>query len=201
MRSIVLSILLILVTIHVPAQNRASSSPAPDLEVLQKKWRVDFRNKALERDVVAEAAARAGEDEQRREIERTNELLRERGMPTKDVPVRPLRRDTERPGNTVSYSYTVKLRNRGKIGIRSIEWEYVFLEPGTKEELSRRRFSSNSTIGPGRTKSLVVRSAIPPTGTIDAGNVDRKPEERYLEQIVIVGVEYSDGSRWPALPI
>ncbi|MGD9588575.1 MAG: hypothetical protein AB7Q37_04155 [Pyrinomonadaceae bacterium] len=198
MRSIVLSILLILVTIHVPAQNGAPSSPDPDLEVLQKKWRVEFRNKALERDLVAEAAERTREDEQRREIERTNELLRERGMPTKDIPVRPLRRDNERPGNTVSYSYSVKLRNRGKIGIRSIEWEYVFLNPETKEELGRRRFSSNSTIGPGRTKNLVVRSAIPPTGTIDAGNVSQKREDRYLEQIVIVGVEYADGSRWPA---
>ncbi|MBK9153924.1 MAG: hypothetical protein IPM25_06860 [Chloracidobacterium sp.] len=198
MRSIVLSILLILVAVHIPAQSPASSSPEPDLEVLQKKWRVDYKNKALERDIVSEAAERAREDAQRREIERMNEILREQGMPTKDIPVRPLRRDTGRPGNTVAYTYSVKLRNRGKIGIRAIEWEYVFLDPGTKEELGRRRFSSKSTIGPGRTKSLVVRSTIPPTGTIDAGNVNQKREDRYLEQIVIVGVVYADGSRWPA---
>jgi len=46
-------------------------------------------------------------------------------------------------------------------------------------------------------RKLAVRSAIPPTGTIDVSKSAKKSPEKYTEQIVIVHVDYSDGTKWP----
>jgi hypothetical protein len=41
-----------------------------------------------------------------------------------------------------------------------------------------------------------MHSAIPPTGTIDAAKSDAKKPEKYTEQIVILTVDYADGTKW-----
>lgn len=189
-------ILLLVFGVYGTAQTSTPSHSDPEIVVLEKKWRVNVRVRSLERDIVQETKDREMEEERRRQVQRTNDTLRELEMPTRDLPTRPLRNEPA-TGPTLTYIYEVKVRNDSKKKVVSLVWEYVFLEPGTEQEVGRRRIESKVSIGAGRTRNLVAGSAIPPTGTVDAASTDAKSGERYLEKIVIVSVEYADGSRWP----
>ena len=179
------------------AQTLSNQSSGPNVTVIQKKWRLEVRNPALEKDPLKEITEHEKEVRQRIETERLNEKLREQGMPTNErSPV--LRPDTTRRGLSAEYIYEVKVRNTGKKGIRILTWDYVFFEPGTEREIGRRRFVSKVRIGSGRTRNVVMYSAIPPTGTVDASKADTKSGDQYSEQVVIQSVEYADGTVWQA---
>ena len=119
-------------------------------------------------------------------------------MPTKTTQISVPAPETGRRGLSVTYIYEVKVRNTGEKEIRTLIWEYVFFEPGTERELGRRRFVSRESIGPGKTRNLVLRSASSPTGTIDASKAGKKSRDEYSEQVVIQRIEYADGSVWQA---
>ena len=61
----------------------------------------------------------------------------------------------------------------------------MFFEPGTQREVGRRQFISKENIEPGKTKTLVIRTPLPPTDTIDSSKADKKSRNQYSEQIVI----------------
>ena len=189
------TILLVLFALCVSAQSPSSKTPPPDLTILEKKWGIDVRNPALERDPVQEMQDRDFQERQRIAQQRTNEVLSERGMPAQTSGV-PTARQTTSSGKTVLYVYEVKLRNTGAQGIRKVTWDYVFFEQGTETELGRRRFISKVNISPGGTTNVIVRAAVSPTGIIDARNAGKKPKDMYSEQIVIQRIEYADGTAW-----
>jgi len=136
-------------------------------------------------------------ERRRRDVDQTNDLLRAQGMPVRDVPAPELKSEpTSRREARAAYIYEIKVRNAGDKEIASVIWEYVFQEIGSDKEVGRRRFEGKETIARGKTRILVGRSAIPPTGTIDASKLKSKTAEKYAEKIVIVSVVYSDGSRW-----
>jgi hypothetical protein len=196
MKLLFASLLIVLVTGCIFAQ--APSGPA--LSVVKKKWSYEIRNPSLDQDPVQETADRQEAERQRLEIERRNEMLRARGMPTQPVPppLPPVRLETSRSREaTVTYTYLLTVRNNSNKPTNAVTWEYVFLESGTGKEVGRRRFVSRTHIRPGRSANLLVRSAIPPTGTVSAAESNLRTSGKYTEQAVIVAVEYSDGSKWP----
>lgn len=96
------------------------------------------------------------------------------------------------------YRYKVSVRNGGEKAIKSIDWDYVFLDPLTQAEVERHQFTSDGKIGPGKEKEFSVFHLAPPTRTVSAQTGSRKDAPPFLERIVLVRVEYADGTAWPA---
>ena len=191
-------LLLLLFALSASAQAVSNLSAGPEVTVIQKKWRIEVRNPALENNPRAQAE-RQKQEHERRATERINEELAQKGMPPQTTHVPEAVRDTEARGLSVAYIYEVKFSNTGPKGIRTITWEYVFLDPGTKREVGRRRFVSDVSIGRGKTQNVVMRSALSPTGTIAVTKAGKKSRDQYSEQVMIKSVEYADGSVWQAI--
>jgi len=196
MRFLCSMLLLFLFASWALAQASSDKSVPPDVTIVPKKWRIDVRNPALDRNPVADMQARQAADQIRRETERNNELMVERGMPAPTTQVPDANRNARRRGMLVTYLYEAKVTNNSEKVIRTLIWDYVFFEPGTENEVGRRRFVSKVNIGPGKTTNLVVRSLAAPTSTVDARVADKKPQEQYSEKTVIQSVQYADGSMW-----
>ncbi|HEX7314839.1 MAG TPA: hypothetical protein VF297_13010 [Pyrinomonadaceae bacterium] len=103
---------------------------------------------------------------------------------------------TERP--RFGYRYKVSVRNGGEKAIKSIDWDYVFLDPDTQAEIERHQFTSDEKIAPGKEKELSVFKLAPPTRTVSARATGRKDAPPFVERVVLVRVLYSDGSAWPS---
>jgi hypothetical protein len=94
------------------------------------------------------------------------------------------------------YRYAVKLRNNGNKVIKSIDWDYLFLDPDTSLVVSRHQFTSDDTIKPGKSKEISVIYLNPPVKTVSAKMLNKKNSANYKEQVVLVRIQYSDGSVW-----
>ena len=193
------SVLLLTFGLCCFAQGPSASPEASGLTVIAKKWHSELRNPALEGPF--EQDADNGLEQRRRvpDIERTNDKLRVPVMPAQDASSPEIEAPTSRNGASASYIYEVKLRNENKKDIAAVTWEYVFADLDTAREVGRRRFESRTPIGAGKTRNLTGRSAIPPTGTLDAASPSKKKSstpDHYSEKIVIVTIEYTDGSKW-----
>ena len=92
------------------------------------------------------------------------------------------------------FVYTVRVRNSGQRTIKSILWNYVFLDPNTGKELARHVFYSERQLAPGQTKTLIATSLRPPTRVITVEMLSSKEVETYREHVEIKQVEYADGS-------
>lgn len=95
------------------------------------------------------------------------------------------------------YRYKVSIRNGGQKAIKSIDWDYLFLDPETQAEVERHRFTSDDKIGPGKEKEISVFNLAPPTRTVSARASSRKDTPPFVERVILVRVEYADGSAWP----
>ncbi len=174
-----------------------SGQPAkPDVIILQKKWREEYRNAALEEDEFKIQKEREQQELARINLEKQNKINNQQGMPTKTAPAPKFsKRDS---GISVAYLYEVKFKNTGAKEIRTLTWEYVFFDLSTKQEVGRRRFTSTVRIGSGKTKTVVERSSSPPTGAIDASKAGKKSQDQYSEQVMVQSIAYADGSEWKA---
>jgi hypothetical protein len=94
------------------------------------------------------------------------------------------------------FIYKVELQNSGTKAVRAIDWDYVFLDANTQDELGRRQFSSLAKIAPGKTKELRFFIATPPTQKISVNSLDKSERANLHEAVVIVRIEYADGSVW-----
>ena len=187
---------LLFFTSVASAQVPSDKSATPDVIVLQKKWREEYRNAALEEDPFKAQSERDQEDRARINTDRQNEIKKQQGMPTTQPPDPKF--SNKARGTSVAYIYEVKFKNIGAKDIRALTWEYVFLDPATNREVGRRRFISKVRIGPGKTNNIVERSSSPPTGSIDAAKAGKKSQDQYAEQVIVQGIGYADGSEWKA---
>lgn len=188
--------IVFLCVVGVSAQASIDVPSAPKLEVMQKKWRLEVRNPALDEDPFRAVDQHNREESDRRENIRQNEIRAKMGKPAQLPPTYTRRNEPVPRDPWAEYVYEVKLKNVGEKAIRTVTWEYVFSEPDTQKEAGRQQFITKVTIDAGKTKNLVARSASPPTQTVDATKTDKKMRDRYAEQIVIVSVEYVDGTTW-----
>jgi hypothetical protein len=94
------------------------------------------------------------------------------------------------------YKYIVKLRNNGNKVIKSIDWDYLFLDPDTGATVSRHEFTSDDTIKPGKSKEISVLYLIPPVKTVSAKMLSKKNSAKFKEQVVLMRIQFSDGSVW-----
>lgn len=103
-------------------------------------------------------------------------------------------RKAERPRD--GYRYKVELANKGSKTISVVDWDYFFLDPNTQQVLARHQFTSEEKIKPGKSKELSVLYLTPPVKTVSAGMLAGKEPWRFLEQVVVIRIEYADGSIW-----
>lgn len=103
-------------------------------------------------------------------------------------------RDTDLPRD--GYRYVVTLRNDGGKTVKSIDWDYIFLDPLTQQEVARHQFTSDETIKPGKSKEFWVLYLIQPVRTVSARILNKKDSMPFTEQVVVARITYSDGSVW-----
>lgn len=187
---------LCLFTWCVSAQTLPNPSAGSKVTVIQKKWHSEVINPALDRDPLKANKDRQQEEIQQRADARENESRIQQGLPALPPRSNAPTPDAGPQRVTIAYVYEMTVRNDGEKPIRALTWNYLFFEPGTERVVGRRRFVSRVSIGPGKTRNVVFRSASSPTGTIDATKTGKKPRDQYAEQVVIESVEYTDGTVW-----
>lgn len=96
------------------------------------------------------------------------------------------------------FMYKTSIKNTGTKTIKTIDWDYIFLEPDTEHEIERRQFTNEEKISPGKTKELSVLFNRPPTRTISVYALGKNEQSSVNGRVVIVRIEYTDGSIWPA---
>jgi hypothetical protein len=96
------------------------------------------------------------------------------------------------------FTYKTTVRNLSNKTIKSIDWDYVFLDKSTNTELGRQQFTSEEKISPGKSKELIVAIRKPPTHTISVTALNKGEGESLVGHILILGVQYSDGTSWQA---
>ena len=101
---------------------------------------------------------------------------------------------TEMPRD--GYRYKVTLRNEGEKTIKSIDWDYYFVDPNTNQELSRHQFTSDETIKPGKSKEVSVLYLKAPVKTVDARSLKKSEKSAFTGQVVVARLLFSDGSVW-----
>lgn len=94
------------------------------------------------------------------------------------------------------FFYYLTVKNNGTKAIQEIDWDYVFFDAATGEELGRRQFSSVEKIGAGKTKELSFVLDVPPIRRISVYSLNRKERAGLVEDAVIMRVQFSDGTVW-----
>ena len=109
-----------------------------------------------------------------------------------------LAKQREKPPSQYYFIYKTKLKNHHKAAIVQIDWDHVFYERGTENEVGRQEFTSDEQIGPGKTKELTVTVTSPPAHTVSVTSLNLEDRDRFSEKIVLLRVKYADGHVWQA---
>lgn len=195
----ILNLLLLLLMLAGVASAQAVSNPpdAPGVAVIEKSWRREIRNLALDEDPFRANREQMELERAVKQNQRENATRANAGLPAVPPPTRaPSSRSGQSEPPTVEYVYRAKVSNTGTKAIRKLVWEYVFFDPSTQREVGRRRNETKVSIRPGKTSNVVGRSASPPAGIVNVSQTGKKPREQYSEQVVIQSIEYTDGSVW-----
>lgn len=94
------------------------------------------------------------------------------------------------------FIYRASLKNASTKEIVEIDWDYVFIDSATGQELGRHQFTSTKTIAPGKSKELSFMLSAPPTRRISVYALDKQERSGIADQVVVVRVRYSDDSVW-----
>ena len=100
-----------------------------------------------------------------------------------------------KPGR-YQFLYSAQVRNSGTKLITAVEWDYVFFDTNNHSEIGRRKFRSDQKIAPGKSKELKYFLTTPPTHTVSIHSLDKNERANLGEEVLIVRVEYADGSIW-----
>ena len=96
------------------------------------------------------------------------------------------------------FVYKVTVKNTGLKTIKAVDWDYVFLDGSTENEIDRQQFTSEESVDPGKTRVLTVVVDRPPTKTISVEALNKRERDTLGEKVVIMRIEYADGSVWQA---
>lgn len=94
------------------------------------------------------------------------------------------------------FIYKTTVKNVSDKPIKSIDWDYVFLDRTNETELGRREFTSEEKISPGKSKELTVTITKPPTQTISVTALNTGERKTLTEHVIIVRIDYADGTSW-----
>ena len=179
------------------SQTPPVSPDSQNVMVVQKQWSLQVRNPLLDEDPLQAINETQQAIRDRKETLRQESIRARQGLPPE---TRSVRVKTPEAGNpespTAAYLYEAKFKNNGGKAIQILVWDYVFFDRETEAEVGRLRFESKASISPGKTKLVIMRSVTPPTRSINAAQADKKPRDRFIEQVIIQEIQYADGSVW-----
>lgn len=192
MRAVVVLMSVLLAAAGARAQTIAAAEGPPDVQTVKYSWskeRIDW-----EKDPFGDTEGFG--------IDVRNRVSRERrsGSVLQERAARAQQAAKERAPEPPRYAFKYKLsvHNAGSKSIREIDWDYVFKDAATGEELGRRAFTSAEKLGPGKRKELSVFVSTPPTRRISVYTLGKRERDGLVEQVVIVRILYDDGAVWQA---
>jgi len=200
----VIGLLAVVSTASVSLAQNAEATPAPtDVEVLKFSWSKE--RIGWERDPFAGPVENYDEMRVRMRNERRIQEAKKGGS---SLEVDKITREAKADDANIErirqkappryvFMYKASVRNTGTKTIKAIDWDYIFLEPDTEHEVERRQFTSDAKIAPGKTKGLEVLIATPPTRTVSVYALGKDEQRSVRGRVVIVRIEYADGSVWP----
>lgn len=94
------------------------------------------------------------------------------------------------------FIYKTTVRNFSNKTIKSIDWDYIFVDGATETELGRQQFTSEEKIGAGKSKELSVTITKPPTQTISLTALNNNERDGLIGHVIVVRVDYADGTSW-----
>jgi hypothetical protein len=107
--------------------------------------------------------------------------------------------DAKHKGTTRSryvFVYKATVKNSSNKAIKSIDWDYIFLDRDTETEIGRQQFTSEEKISPGKTKELTITITKPPTQTISLTALNNNERGTLNGQVVLMRIDYADGTSW-----
>lgn len=200
MKTLCLMLLLFLssTTIAALAQTPAKSPETPGVAVLEVSWRKEVHNPMLDKDPFVHNREQWEREREQIAIDRINTIRAKQGRPTitsnRDKVTTPI--EVASDGPPTLYVYKAKVTNTESKTIRAVEWDYIFYDPDNKLEVGRHRHRSDVKIQPGKSAGLSARSLSPPTKVINISKTGKKVKDQYAERVVILRIEYADGSIW-----
>lgn len=205
---LLLLLLFVLLALIAPAQTPAAADgqTSPGVEVVKFNWSKERLN--WERDPFAgvienfdDARVRMRNEKRIEEAKRggnTSEVDRLKREARADDALIATRHRTK-PAR-YAFAYKASFRNHGPLAVKAVDWDYVFYDAATGEEIGRHQFTSEEKIGPGKSRELSVFIASPPTRTVSVYALNDKERESVRGQVMLVRVEYADGSVWQSAP-
>jgi hypothetical protein len=94
------------------------------------------------------------------------------------------------------FYYKVRLKNNATVSVTTVDWDYVFFERGTENEIGRQQITSEEQIAPGKSKELTVILTSPPTHTISVSSLNKNERDQLSEKVELVRIKYADGNVW-----
>ena len=178
----------------------ASAPPASGIEVVKYGWskdRIDWERDPFGGPVETfDDIRRRNADTRRVERARATGNMAEAAKVEREMRAEQVIR--ARPPKAPRYAFTYKLsvRNAGAKAIKEIDWDYVFFDAATGEELDRREFTGVERIAPGKGKELIFLVGTPPTNRISVHSLGKNERDGVREEVVVVRVLYEDGTVW-----
>ena len=201
MKALMTSVSVLLLTFAVNAQTSVPLHPH-DVSIVKFSWNKDKIN--WESNPFGGPNENFHEMQFRARAERTAADAKRAGRPDADKLAKDaqtdaaiIRAEREKKGPPrYVFFYQLTVKNNGTKAINEIDWDYVFFDAATGEELGRRQFTSVEKIGAGKTKELSFVLDVPPIRRISVYSLDRKERVGLSEDAVIVRVQFVDGTVW-----
>jgi hypothetical protein len=192
MRSIVVLLAVLFALTDASAQTPAATEGPPDIQMVKNSWskeRIGWEKDPFAAPVEDFNDMRGRVSRERR----TPSALEERSaVAEKAAKARPA------PPPRYAFNYKLSVQNAGSKAIKQIDWDYVFTDAVTGEELGRREFTSTEKINPGKRKELSVFAFSPPAKRISVYSLGKNERDGMVERVIVVRILYDDGSVWQA---
>lgn len=191
--------LLLIVALAASAPARAQETTAAGLEVVKHSWSKERLN--WERDPFSGVIENF--DDARVRMRNESRVARSKGTPEGDRIDREARADqsiiaAQHQSKPARYAFLYKasFRNTADRPTKTIDWDYVFTDAATGEEVGRHQFTSDEKIGPGKQGSVTIYIGAPPARTISVSSLNSKERDSINGRVEVVRVLYADGAVW-----
>lgn len=182
---VIVALISVLFTATTAAAHPAPLEQPPDIQIVKYAWakeRIDWEKTPFgRRTEISDIRSRRGSILEERQARETTK--------SKEKPAEPPR---------YVFQYKVIVFNDGPKAITEVDWDYVFTDAATGEELGRREFTSVEKIGAGKRKELLVVVSSPPTRRISSYTLGKNERDGLVERIIISRILYDDGTTWQA---
>ena len=201
MRSLCLILFLVSTAVVISGQSPAPSTNSSGIEVLKFSWskdRIGWENDPFRGPIenFDEMRARTRNEKRITDAKRGGSGGADQLKRVADADAANIASQHQATSSRYVFSYKANVRNLSSKTITSIDWDYVFLDKISNEELGRHEFTNDEKIGPGKSKELTVTITKPPTQTISLTALNTGERASLDERVVIMRVDYADGTSW-----